>query len=310
MKKISLYILLLIVAENFSFSQDTAIVKYYPLAPGNKWVYQRDQWVMPGPGKDVAKVESTFVYNNHRYYVLKNTMYLSNGTVYLYSYSTQRVDSLTGNIYKFDSTGECLIDSLRSSVGDSALSCVAWSPADWFCCMDTSNYPIFGQNPKSKEFSVGGFEWGMNRRYSKNFGIVYMSKGAHMAFIYDYLKGCIINGILYGDTTLLGINPVSGEIPVQFSLSQNYPNPFNPSTKIKFDIPPLSSIGEGLGVRLVIYDILGREVAVLVNEQLKSGTYEVEWDGSNYPSGVYFYKLTIVDASAPLSITKKMMLIK
>jgi photosystem II stability/assembly factor-like uncharacterized protein len=93
-----------------------------------------------------------------------------------------------------------------------------------------------------------------------------------------------------------------------FSLSQNYPNPFNPSTKIKFQIPlsPLSERGVGGFVTLKIYDILGREVATLVNQQLKPGTYEVEWDGTNYPSGVYFYKLT----SGDFSSSKKMVLVK
>ncbi len=78
------------------------------------------------------------------------------------------------------------------------------------------------------------------------------------------------------------------------NLYNNYPNPFNPVTKIKFDYSPLER-----GVRrtgcvcdgLTIYDILGKEVATLVNEQLKPGTYEAEFDGSNYPSGVYFYTL-------------------
>ncbi len=99
----------------------------------------------------------------------------------------------------------------------------------------------------------------------------------------------------------------NSNIPQSFSLSQNYPNPFNPVTKIKFQIPvaPLS-FGEGQGVRLVIYDALGREVAVLINEQLSPGKYETEWDASSFPSGVYFYKLTAGD----FVDTKKMVLIK
>jgi hypothetical protein len=63
-------------------------------------------------------------------------------------------------------------------------------------------------------------------------------------------------------------------------------------------------------VTLKIYDILGREVATLVNERLSPGIYEVEWDASVYSSGVYFYKLIVSDASTPLSITRKMVLIK
>ncbi len=73
-----------------------------------------------------------------------------------------------------------------------------------------------------------------------------------------------------------------------FILLQNYPNPFNPVTKIKFTLP---SNGETQYVRLVIHDALGREVATLVNKPLKPGTYEIEWNASNFASGIYFYKL-------------------
>jgi photosystem II stability/assembly factor-like uncharacterized protein len=105
-----------------------------------------------------------------------------------------------------------------------------------------------------------------------------------------------------------GIKVLSSNIPENFSLPQNYPNPFNPVTKIKFAIP-LSrgvSAGRGVLVSLVIYDVLGREIATLVNEQLSPGTYEAEWDGSNFASGVFFYKLTTSDYTE----TKKMVLIK
>ena len=67
---------------------------------------------------------------------------------------------------------------------------------------------------------------------------------------------------------------------------------------------------EGVNVRLIIYNILGNEVAILVNEKLKQGSYEYEWDGSNFASGVYFYKFEISDALTPLSITRRMVLIK
>jgi photosystem II stability/assembly factor-like uncharacterized protein len=98
---------------------------------------------------------------------------------------------------------------------------------------------------------------------------------------------------------------INSNVPGKYYLSQNYPNPFNPSTKIKFSIPP-SKGARGMIARLCIYDILGREIAVLVNEGLKPGTYEVEWDASSYPSGVYFYKLN----TGNYRDTKKMVLLK
>jgi photosystem II stability/assembly factor-like uncharacterized protein len=102
-----------------------------------------------------------------------------------------------------------------------------------------------------------------------------------------------------------GINPISNEVPQEYRLYQNYPNPFNPVTKIKFSIPPSKGVG-GMNVRIVIYDLLGRGVTTLVNEQLKPGSYEVEWDGSYYPSGVYIYRLQ----TETFSETKKMILLK
>ena len=98
-------------------------------------------------------------------------------------------------------------------------------------------------------------------------------------------------------------------IPKSFVLEQNFPNPFNPSTKIKFDIPALSSpLGRGVGGMTVlkVYDILGKEITTLVNENLQPGTYEVKFDGTKLSSGIYFYKIIAGDYSE----TKKMILMK
>lgn len=108
-----------------------------------------------------------------------------------------------------------------------------------------------------------------------------------------------------------GLTPVriyQSSSPSSYSLYQNYPNPFNPTTKIKYAIPLLRGVSEGRGVltRLIIYDILGREIATLVNQQLNPGTYEVQWNGSNYTSGIYLYKLTAGDYAE----TRKMVLVK
>ncbi len=98
----------------------------------------------------------------------------------------------------------------------------------------------------------------------------------------------------------IGLIPVSTEIPEKFSLSQNYPNPFNPATKIRFNI---SSPAE---VKLQVFDILGKEVKMLVNESFQPGVYETDFDASTLPSGVYFYRLT----AGTFSESKKMVLLK
>jgi len=106
-----------------------------------------------------------------------------------------------------------------------------------------------------------------------------------------------------GYITITGIN--GNETPDKFSLSQNYPNPFNPVTTIKFSLP-----GEGFA-RLVIYDINGREVDALVNENLTNGVYEKSFDGSNLASGIYFYKLEFTGSSGQKLVEqKKLILLK
>ena len=98
----------------------------------------------------------------------------------------------------------------------------------------------------------------------------------------------------------IGLTQIGNAIPKEYKLYYNYPNPFNPVTKIKFDVPKPDYVS------IIIYDILGREIAELVNEQLQPGTYEVDFDGTNYPSGVYYYILT----AQSFSQTKRMVLIK
>ena len=90
-------------------------------------------------------------------------------------------------------------------------------------------------------------------------------------------------------------------IPASFSLSQNYPNPFNPTTIIQY------SISSRQFVSLKVYDLLGREVATLVNEEKPAGNYEVEFDGTDFPSGIYFYHLSIDNR---YNETRKMVLLK
>ncbi|MBN8583607.1 MAG: T9SS type A sorting domain-containing protein [Ignavibacteria bacterium] len=104
----------------------------------------------------------------------------------------------------------------------------------------------------------------------------------------------------------IGIEPISSEIPQKFELLQNYPNPFNPATKIRFHIPLSRGVSEGRGVLLKIYDVLGKEIAVLVNENLKPGIYEIDWNAENLPSGVYFYSLLTNEFTQ----TKKMVVVK
>jgi len=99
---------------------------------------------------------------------------------------------------------------------------------------------------------------------------------------------------------LINIVNYNSEIPEKYELSQNYPNPFNPGTRIKFAIE-----NKELS-KLEIFDMLGRKLNTLIDKVLDAGTYEVNFDGSNLSSGIYFYKLT----TNQFTETKKMILMK
>ncbi len=99
---------------------------------------------------------------------------------------------------------------------------------------------------------------------------------------------------------ITGVNQVNNTVPEVYSLSQNYPNPFNPSTNIKFAIPQAGN------VKMVVFDVLGREVVTLVNEFRQAGNYVVDFNASALSSGVYFYR---IDAGN-FTQTKKMLLVK
>ena len=131
----------------------------------------------------------------------------------------------------------------------------------------------------------------------------------------EYIYAGTRDGFLFkSNKTTTAIKSNSPINPISFNLEQNYPNPFNPTTKIKYSIPtsplnPSPYQGEGQRERLVtlkIYDVLGTEIAILVNNEKPVGTYEVEWDASRFPSGVYFYQLK----AGSFIETKKMILLR
>ena len=111
------------------------------------------------------------------------------------------------------------------------------------------------------------------------------------------------NGVIL-KTTNAGITFIEEEeieeTPTSYFLSQNYPNPFNPSTKIKYSVPKFSR------VIIIMFDILGKEIEILVNEQKPAGDYELTWNAANLPSGVYFYQIK----TGEFIQTKKMILLK
>jgi hypothetical protein len=120
-------------------------------------------------------------------------------------------------------------------------------------------------------------------------------------FVLTSLKGCIIDGVAYGDTVFYNPVGVSEEKTlVKYTLFQNYPNPFNSNTVINYSLPSTTF------VRLTLYNNLGEEVKELVREEQSAGIYEHLFDAVDLPSGVYFYRLQ----TANYVVTKKMVLLR
>jgi photosystem II stability/assembly factor-like uncharacterized protein len=174
------------------------------------------------------------------------------------------------------------------------------SKVGWFCGANNSE-------PFISKTTDGGENWITQHQ------IPYSPEGAESISLIDTSIGWVVNyaGEIY-KTTNGGVTFIEGgNLPSQpnsMHLFQNYPNPFNPVTSIKY------TISSRQNVAIKVYDLLGKEVALLVNEEKPAGTYELTWDGANMPSGVYFYKIKAGDPSAGsgqvFTQTKKMILLK
>ncbi len=124
--------------------------------------------------------------------------------------------------------------------------------------------------------------------------------GSNGSFVSGFLAGPVVSGPFTG----IGVGPSIAPLPAKFQVLQNYPNPFNPSTRIGFRV---AGGGTGSGVpgtgsswvKLVVYDMLGCEVAVLVNDRKEPGNYEVTWNANGMASGVYFYRMQVLSMDSP-----------
>ncbi|MEK9138122.1 MAG: T9SS type A sorting domain-containing protein, partial [Bacteroidota bacterium] len=185
--------------------------------------------------------------------------------------------------------------------------------ATWVLGPASIPYPVLGVwgRPGSPEFwaiagtnvyysSNSGTSWSTLPRY----GYVGTRQMNHISMETSLLRpsGWVVgdNGAIVRFATV--VQDVDGESemrPKRFELQQNYPNPFNPTTEIEYSLPSVSSNqakgrdGVGSHVTLKVYDLLGREVATLVNEEKPLGTYTATFEASNLASGVYFYRLSV-----------------
>lgn len=147
--------------------------------------------------------------------------------------------------------------------------------------------------------------------YNSNYYQIYWQLAGSFTTMLFNNASHFISSLIYtswvnsGSPVLIATTETS--IPQSNLLKQNYPNPFNPSTKIKFDVPRIyPESNAGIFTRISVYDISGKEITTLLNEKLQPGSYEVEWNAVNYPSGTYIYKLS----TDYFTDSKRMLLIK
>ncbi|MDR3609574.1 MAG: T9SS type A sorting domain-containing protein, partial [Ignavibacteriaceae bacterium] len=276
---------------------DKEIFRFDPLDIGNKWVYHISSPTLYNLDKEVVK--DTLLANNKLFKQIR--MIYSDSLSKNISFTYERIDSLTGDVYSWgaDST-EYIIDNLNHNPGDTIFASRYFrTGSTFFDSLKTVS--LLGKQFETRVYSTGDPFIGYDYYLSKNMGVSHIRHNAEVALIITTLKGAVIKGIVYGDTsTVVGITDKNPVRLNKFTLSQNYPNPFNPSTKIRY------SIAYRGNVTLKIYDIIGKEISVLVNSIKEPGNYEINFNASGFASGIYFYELR----SAGNMLTKKMILIK
>ncbi|MGK9369897.1 discoidin domain-containing protein [Melioribacter sp. Ez-97] len=168
------------------------------------------------------------------------------------------------------------------------------------------SYQLTFESPKTQYLVVNGdtiaaveFTAPNKTSWLKRGIYVPLNKGNNVIAIHGFW-----NWMSFDYIAIKGLIPVSVKdddvIPGYFIVSQNYPNPFNPVTKIKYELPERSHI------KLTVYNSLGEEVAELINKEQTAGSYEIEFDGSGLPSGIYYYTIQ----SGSYKLTRKMILLK
>jgi len=274
---------------------------YYPLEVGNRWDYKTHYWDYGGGGGDssyhsVEVIGDSLFQNNKKYFVLSRGDLIGGEFV--------RVDE--NHIYYYN-TYQNKEDTI---INFSAELNVTYFPESEFAwsveLIEIDTIILFDINTRILRYRVDG----LILRYinfSDKFGMYHLDSPGEPPGTTQWSTNVyygIIGGVEFGNP--VSVDETDPAFPIKFSLSQNYPNPFNPTTKIRFTIQSVETTRRVVFTTLKVYDVLGNEIATLVNEEKPAGSYEVKFNNEGLPSGIYFYRLTTGGYSA----TKKMILIK
>jgi hypothetical protein len=301
MKKIHIIVFLISFLITTNYCQTDSLESFFPLQVGNYWQYQVIQifWDDTTYSYAFAEVLKDTVIGpqSNSYYALKVAFsgkpFSPEDTIRYVRY-----DSLSSSIIEYDNIwgmGESTLFKLNAVEND------CW---DYFgievCCAGIDTLAVFGEDKQRKTYHTADSSppfW--DYKLARDFGPIKIVDDQSWGFILYSVYNLVyakINGMDYG---ILSMDDNKNFLENN-SLSQNYPNPFNPTTTIKYHLPEISFI------TIKIYNVLGKEIVTLVYEEKPAGEYEVEFDGSGLPSGIYFYQLR----AGQYVETKKMVLLE
>jgi hypothetical protein len=300
----SLITLLMLTTTLFAKIDTTQ--NFFPLAVGNVWQYMYDD----GRIETVNVIKDSIDEMGYRYFTtFTNRGFYQHFTLYKVSHQNDSVIVISGGdfligwlVYKFPITHQWQWWRVQFDTGKIPITAhvINIFPISFWGKLTTTAADIRYHANMDTTFPTT--EWMYTEFIADGIGMYWRGEEVE----YKFLIGCVINGDTLG--IIVKVEDEKENNPDRFELYQNYPNPFNPSTVISYQLSAVSY------VTLKVYDILGREVATLVDEVKESGTYHFPFSIIHYPlpAGVYFYQLRVRNNSSnhlPIQ-TKKMLIMK
>lgn len=283
-------------AENTISLNKTNSSSWLPLIPNSTWIYKtyENRYSPYGPSVLVFVKLSKMSY-------AKDT--IINGKTYaviLHDLNSAQINYFTNPLFiRYDATGNkyyALFNNVEKLFFDPVADSGTVIP-DLFRLGKKEFANIFGETREVWNINpiVGGYG---NIKLVKGLGLFFSTFQEYGGYI-DSLKGCVIGGQVYGDTSL-ATSVEQTIVPDKFQVYQNYPNPFNSQTIISFTLP------ERQNVQLKIYNSIGKEIETFNLGEMNIGNHKINFDAGSLPSGIYFYRVITPKYSA----VKKMILVK
>ncbi len=281
-------------------AQSIAQTFTFPLQKGNIWQYKEP----PPPPYDYDLIEArvmtdTLMSNGHSYTLISwyNYGYANAIWNHYYRQASDTVYEYLPNAVNGGMTNEVIRYNFAKALGDTVTSYATGGDTIVTTVIDQGTMSVSGTPTSFKTYYIGYKHSTMFWMDKITDGIGLMYEEIEAGFELS-LVGSIINGDSLG--TILGVHVTPSTIAHAYDLSQNYPNPFNPSTTIQYTIPDQQF------VRVLIFDVLGRLVATLVNNVQSAGSHSITWVANHSPSGVYFCRLE----TSKFTATRKLLLQK